>query len=143
MGKTLYEVAQAKRKKAGAVKIDASAKPKRIEGDPAGTKYRCTCCGKIYTKQEGNFQVSYSPLFKGNNGFLSVCRTCADQYYQQLVGYYSGNEKHALERCCQLFDWFYSEKVISMVDKSAPGKSRFSDRIMKVMASPPAPHPKQ
>lgn len=124
MGKTLYESAQKRQKQTSAVKIDSSAKPKRIEADPPGTKYRCTSCGKTYTKQDGNFQVSYSPLFKGNNGYLPICRNCVDQYFQQLIGYYSGNEKHALERCCQLFDWYYSEDVISMMDKSAPGKSR-------------------
>lgn len=124
MGKTLYNSAQERRKQTSAVKVDSSAKPKTIETDPPGTKYRCTCCGKTYTKQDGNFQVSYSPLFKGNNGYVSICRTCIDQYYQQLVGYYSGNANHALDRCCQLFDWYYSEKAIAMMEKSAPGKSR-------------------
>lgn len=124
MGKTLYNSAQEKRKKTSVVRVDSSAKPKAIEASPPGMKYGCVCCGKKYTKQDGNFQVSYSPLFKGNNGYLPFCRTCVDQYYQQLVGYYSGNDKHALRRCCQLFDWFYSEDVIAMMDKSAPGKSR-------------------
>jgi hypothetical protein len=120
----MYQAAQKKRQQTNTVKIDASSKPKRIEGDPAGTTYRCTCCGKSYTKQSGNFQVSYSPLYKGNNGFLSICRTCEEQHYQQLVGYFSGNERHALERCCQLFDWYYSEDAIAMMEKSAAGRSR-------------------
>ena len=124
MGKTLYDAAAAKRRQTTAIKIDSSAKPKKIEMDPPSTKYRCVTCGKKYSKQDGNFQVSYSHLFKGNNGYLPFCRTCVDQYFQQLVGYYSGNENHAIERCCQLFDWYYTEDVISMMDKSAAGKSR-------------------
>lgn len=111
-------------RKQAAVRIDSSAQIQKATNDPPGTKYRCTCCGTFYPKQERNFQVTYSPLFEGNNGYLSICRTCVDKYYQQLVGFYSGNERHALEHCCRLFDWYYTDVVVDMLDTVPPGKSR-------------------
>lgn len=119
----MAEVKKMTRKRA-VVKIDSSAQIQNTPSDPPGTKYRCTCCGTFYPRQERNFQVSYSPLFEGNNGYLSICRNCVEKYYQQLVGVYSGNERHAIEHCCRLFDWFYTDTVVDMLDSTSGGKSR-------------------
>lgn len=107
------------------IRIDPTVKVKRIEHDAPGTKYRCVCCGKEYSSQKGYFSPSNSPLFKGNNGFLPFCRNCVEKYYQQLIGFYSGNEEHALEHCCWLFDWYYSDEAASMT-KNAGTRTRIS-----------------
>lgn len=88
------------------------AKLGKVQVDPEGTKYRCTCCGTFYSKQKGNFSASRSPLFVGNGGYVSVCKTCTDAYYKMLVDYFSGNEDEALERMCSLFDWYYADDIV-------------------------------
>lgn len=84
----------------------------------------CTCCGKRYKTQRGNFLTSNSILYGGNNGYLTVCRDCTDTYYNQLIGFYSGNEEHAIEHCCWLFDWYYSPEIAAMATKAANSRSR-------------------
>lgn len=103
-----------RQKGARAVKVDSSVKLSRRDASQ-NEVYKCACCGKEYTTQKGNFLASKSILYKGNNGYITICRECAERYYLQLIGYYSGNEEHALERCCQLFDWYYHEDISAMV----------------------------
>ncbi len=92
--------------------------------DPPGTKYRCTCCGTFYPKQDGYFSVSFSPLYAGNNGYVHICKPCSDSYYQQLVGYFRGREDEALERCCGLFDWYFTQDCFEMLRKIPPNRSK-------------------
>lgn len=91
---------------------------KKIEDDA----YKCSCCGKKYNKQYGNFLSSASILYKGNGGYTTICKNCLEQYYKQLINVYSGNEEHAIERCCQIFDWYYSDDVVLMTKKTATDK---------------------
>lgn len=73
--------------------------------DPPGTTYRCTCCGKYYTTQRGNFRTSYSKLFAGWGGYYPVCNTCLSTYMDWLIGdIYDGDEAQAMHRVAQLLD---------------------------------------
>ena len=57
-------------------KVVKSAKPVEIEPIvESDDVYRCTCCGHKYKKQETNFSASKSPIYKGNNGYLSLTKT--------------------------------------------------------------------
>jgi len=106
-------------------KINTEAKITKIEAVKDELGYRCSCCGKTFKSQRNNFSVSSSPLFAGNNGFIPFCKNCVDTYYLKLVEFYSGNEEHAIERCCQIFDWFYSDNIAAMTQKSlSAGKTR-------------------
>lgn len=90
--------------------------------------YTCTCCGKEYTKQLGNFPTSESVLFESNNGYLPYCKSCVDAYFKQLVKYYNDEDK-ALEHCCRVFDWFY--------DKDAATATYTSSRALSHVLSYP------
>lgn len=109
-------------------KVNPDAKITKIEMEQDdGSGYRCSCCGKRFRAQRGNFAVSNSPLYVGNNGYIDICKTCLDKYYSKLVEFYSGNEEKAIERCCQLFDWYYSDDAVAMTAKSmSSGKTRMS-----------------
>lgn len=87
--------------------VDPNAKMFLKQEDPPGTLYRCTCCGKFYNTQAANFQQSSSPLYKGNNGYITICRSCLKQYFEYLMTYFNGDEQLALERICQMFDVYY------------------------------------
>ncbi len=81
-------------------------------------KYYCTCCGKSYTAQQGNFiAAKNSILWQGNNGYIPVCKTCVKAIYNSFVDFFEGNEEHALERMCQIFDLFYDEAASAMTLK--------------------------
>lgn len=106
-------------------KVNKNSKVTKIVIDDADVEYRCTCCGKFFPKQMGNFFSSRSPLYIGNNGYLSICKTCIEKYYVQLVEFYSGNEEKAIERCCQIFDWYFSDEVSAMtMGTLSTGKTR-------------------
>lgn len=86
--------------------------------------YRCTSCGKVYNSQAKNFSASNSPLYAGNNGYITVCRSCLEKYYKRLVEAFDGNEEKAIDRCCQVFDWYYSDEAAAMTKKLAADKTR-------------------
>lgn len=113
-------------------KINTDYQPKKIEHDEEGTIYKCSCCGKEYKVQKGNFPITNSILYESNGGYLTICKSCLERYYQQLVTFYSGNENHALERCCQICDWFYSPEVTAMIKTVAQGKTKISAYASKM-----------
>lgn len=83
--------------------------------DPPGTTYRCTCCGESYAAQRGNFPVSHSQLFAGWGGYYPVCRKCMEKYYSWLLSdVCDGNERDAMERIAQLFDWYFDDKLLAL-----------------------------
>ena len=111
-----------------AKKVIKSAKPDVLEQETVvSTGYRCTCCGHEYKKQETNFNRSKSPIFAGNNGYLSICRNCVAQLYEGFVKFYDGDEDAAAERICQITDMYFDPKIWAMsrkISNSRDGKSR-------------------
>lgn len=75
-------------------------------------EYRCTCCGKLYTKQEGNFlKAGDSLMWQANSGYMPVCKVCAEALYKSLVSFYSGNEEHAMRHWCCIWGYFYDTEA--------------------------------
>ena len=63
--------------------------------------YHCTACGKGYTRQKDNFNVSPSPYFAANNGYLPICKRCLEKsysYYRDQV--FDGDQDKAMELLC-------------------------------------------
>lgn len=87
-------------------------------------EYHCCSCGKKFKVQKGNFLTSKSPIFSGNNGFVPMCKKCTVLYYRQMVEYFCGDEEKALERMCQLFDWYYSDDLAQATSKVNPETAR-------------------
>lgn len=112
--------------------IDPDAKPKKIVPQETDGSYKCSCCGKVYKKQMGNFPVSNSILFAGNNHYATICRSCLDKYYSQLVDFYSGNEEHAVEHCCWMLDCYYNTDAYAMTFGKSTGGSRICNYLSKV-----------
>lgn len=91
-----------KRRSASDVKIDSSVKIQRIDATKNAT-FKCTCCGKEYSKQAGNFPSSNSILFTNQTKIKLKCNKCGNIIYKQPVkmvsckeGCYicSGKNKH-------------------------------------------------
>lgn len=92
--------------------------------EPEKRLFYCTACGKSFKKQESNFCKSQSPLFVNNNGFVHICKKCTDKHYYNLVDFFSGNEEKAMDRMCQLFDWYYSDEIFTATRKISADRSR-------------------
>lgn len=122
-GKSL-KTAKAKSQSGKNIKINPDAKIKEIEAEDSKGAYRCSCCGKVYPSQKSYFSVSNSVLFKGNNGYITVCRSCVDKYFKQLIAFYDDNEEHAIEHICWLFDWYYCPEASAMTRADLRGHSR-------------------
>ena len=86
--------------------------------------FYCSCCGKPYDKQKGNFPISYSPFYAGNNGYVTICNNCIEKYFPKLTDFFSGNEEKAIERFAQIFDWYYQEKAVAATRKISAGRNR-------------------
>ncbi len=54
-------------------RINVNAKLSKVKPKiDDNAEHRCTCCGKVYKRQQANYTVSRSPLHMGNNGFAAV-----------------------------------------------------------------------
>jgi len=113
------------------VKIN-SIKP--VEKD--GRQYYCSCCGKPYDKQKDNFPHTVSPLFKGNNNYSTICKNCTPKLYTQFVDFFSGNEEKAIERLCQLNDWYFGENPLNSSKKISADRLRINGYVSKLNISP-------
>ena len=98
------------------------------EFDRTEKKFRCCMCGTTYTKQTGNFPSGgASILWRGNNGYVPICKSCSEFLMEMYTSFYGGNEEHALRHMCQLFDWYYCDTASAMtLSQVHYGKSRVS-----------------
>lgn len=101
-------------------------KPRKTPMD----KFMCARCGQIYKRQKNNFLVSHSPIYIGNNGYLTVCKHCMDdlfEHYREVLG---GNSE-AMERVCQKFDIYWNPELFSDTIIANHNKSKVTSYITK------------
>lgn len=75
-------------------------------------KFKCSCCGKGFAKQNGNFQKSNDVLFQSNDGYLPWCKECTDAYTRQITALYSNNEEIAFRDFCHRAGWNYDSNAL-------------------------------
>ena len=90
------------------------------------TLYKCTCCGVKYKTQKGNFLMSGSPLFAGNNGYVTICRSCTDNLYNRVLGEFNGDAEKAIDYICGIFDLYFNEEVVASTKDIVAPNTRIS-----------------
>lgn len=98
-----------------------SVAPKRVTTVDE-RKYYCTRCPREFDKQDGNFLSNNSPLYENNNKRITICNTCMDElleHYTTLLG----DEKLAIRRLCEKFDWYWSDVAYDYATKATNYKS--------------------
>ena len=105
-------------------KIDKNVHVGRIMAEDERSEFYCCCCGKKYTKQKGNFPFSNSPLFAGNMSYVPICKNCIEKYFITLTDFFSGNEEKAMDRMCQVCDWYYNDDIMAATRKISSDRSR-------------------
>lgn len=93
--------------------------------------YQCSCCGRRFKKQLSNFHHSESPLYNGNNHYLTVCKNCIDNLLDQYTTMLNSQDE-AIRRLCLHFDIYFSEKACDASVKKDEGYSRMSSYISKL-----------
>jgi hypothetical protein len=93
--------------------------------------FQCTCCGRRFKKQIGNFYHSESPLYNGNNHYISVCKNCIDNLLDQYTTMLNSQEE-AIRRLCLHFDIYYSETICASAVKKEEDVSRMSNYISRL-----------
>jgi len=106
----------------------AGAKPRTVSDEV----YRCPRCGHKYAKQDGNFNVSKSPLFAGNNGYVVYCKKCVSEMFDENVALFDKDEDTAMERVCQIIDLCVDDTAWAAARKISANRSRMSGYISKL-----------
>lgn len=97
--------------------------------DSIPKKYQCTCCGESWDMQKTHFAQTASPLYQSNNGYITVCSHCMDEYYTKLVELYDGNEAFAAQHLCRLFDIIYIDDVFAKAKPTTVNRSRWTNYL--------------
>ena len=74
--------------------------------------FQCSCCGRRFKKQQTNFHHSDSPLYNGNNHYLTVCKNCVDNLLDQYTAML-GSQDAAMKRLCLKFDFYFSARLLN------------------------------
>ncbi|RHO20428.1 hypothetical protein DW225_01615 [Ruminococcus sp. AM18-44] len=135
MGQTKAQIV--KKSLASEMSLNADAKIGKIEAVSDGREeYICQTCGKSYKRRKGNFSPSKSPIYAGTDGYLNTCKNCVDNLFTQYTEFFGGNEERAIERICQLFDFYFNESALAASKKISEDRSRISVYISKIQLKP-------
>ena len=86
--------------------------------------YHCSACGKGYMRQKDNFNVTPSPYYAGNGGYLTICRRCLDksfEYYRDEV--FDGDQDKAMELLCATINTCF-ERSMGKCQKAPVSKQK-------------------
>lgn len=87
-------------------------RPKGVTSTDRGDmqQYRCTACGKNFVRQKDNFNVSPSPYYARNNGYLHICKKCLDEaFYDYVDNVFDGDQDKAMELLCATINTCFDE----------------------------------
>lgn len=73
--------------------------------------HQCFICGCVYPKQPDFFPKIRTKMYRGNNSYAPVCRTCCTQYYQNWLKAFNGDDKKAIRRCCEWLNVYYDRDL--------------------------------
>ena len=93
--------------------------------------FQCSCCGRRYKKQAGNFSYSQSAIYNGNNHYLTTCCECVDNLVEQYTAML-GSQDAAIKRVCMKFDIYYNEQILGTKKKENMNRSRIKTYIREM-----------
>ena len=54
-------------------------------------------------------------LYKGNGGFLTICKTCVGEIYTKYLEKFDGDECKAIKRMCMLLDIYFCDSLFEVM----------------------------
>ncbi len=94
---------------------------------------RCYRCGRLYSKQKGNFPKSYAALYKGE-GYIPICRDCLEAMYNMYLSRCSDTAM-AVRQICRKLDLYWDESVFESVEKRSTPQSVVFKYIARVSSN--------
>ncbi|HSQ89563.1 MAG TPA: hypothetical protein VLM92_12210, partial [Romboutsia sp.] len=91
-------------------------------------KLQCTCCGKEKPPTTG-FYLSQSPLYKFNEGRMTICKECLFDKYEELTVRYN-DETKALYHLCMMLDIYFSKDLVDSAYKQSNRKNSKKGLLM-------------
>lgn len=116
--------------------INKNAKIDKITADEEHNDFICQTCGKHFTKRQGNFSPNKSAIYAGSDGYINTCRSCIDKLFRKYTEFYSGSEEKAIQRICEIYDFYFNESALSASKKISEGRSRINTYIAKINIMP-------
>lgn len=107
-----------------------SSKPVTPDKTNIRSDFYCCRCSRSYKKQKGNFPATQSPLFSGNNGYLTTCNECFEELFEHYR-HVLGEEKEAVKRMCLKYDYYWSEDIYEMLANTPTGGARMRTYVSK------------
>lgn len=107
-----------------------SSKPVTPDKTAIRSDYYCCRCSKSYKRQKGNFPATQSPLYSGNNGYLTTCNDCFEELFEHYR-HVLGEEKEAVKRMCLKYDYYWSEDIYEMLANTPTGGARMRTYVSK------------
>lgn len=79
--------------------------------------FKCTRCGREYSKQKGIYHSSFSPLFRENNGYVPICNVCIDELFDHYRGRMP-SEEDAMRRLCMICDLYWTPTLYESIKRN-------------------------
>lgn len=114
--------------------MGATPKRRRTErADPSmpasNQRFYCYRCGTAFSKWDGHFSSSRSPLFRGV-GYIPFCKSCVDKMYDDYCEQL-GDEREAVRRMCMRLDLYWSDVIYDTVVRDNGVQNRMRGYISK------------
>lgn len=92
----------------------------RTAGD-GPIRFYCPRCGGAFSRLQGNFSVSHSPMYKGL-GYVPICQDCVEELYDKYRIALK-DDRAAMRRVCMKLDLYWHDDLFDMVEKQENVKS--------------------
>lgn len=112
---------------------ECNSEPK-VEAKEIKGGYKCSRCGTWYPRQKSNFSSSRSPLYRGNDWYLTICNKCLDEMFE-LYRSKLGDERSAVRRICMKTDIYWNKEIFSSLFSGRSSSSRMLSYISRANMS--------
>lgn len=100
-------------------------------GEPYFGIYRCAHCGHWYVTQSVNFYKTPSLLYEKNNGYLTICKSCAQNIFDEHCKEFDNDMQKAMRVTCHELDWPFDSETFETV----ASKTRIRGHIVESYAA--------
>lgn len=122
-----------KKRPSATPRVNKDAKPAEVLASVVPEEYyKCSCCGHKYPRQKDNFNVSKSPIYKGNNGYTTICKKCIGDLFAMYVKFFDNDELAAADRICQMVDMYFDDNAWDASRKISADRNRMSTYVSKL-----------
>lgn len=92
------------------------------------TAFICCSCGNAYPNQARNFYKAQSSLYRGNNGYIPICRDCMEKLYIGYLAVYK-DDRVALKTLARNCNIYVNDTILVKVLGVPSEKSKVAELV--------------